>query len=134
MLTDATMYGLNGARSCTDRINARRLLDGAAPVVLPDDDQQTTDLLPVYANHGRWVVDCPCGSAQLASRDDPRFFCSECLNAWALGKWVGLEWPSAHEEIEGLLMQRPDIRTQNWNPSESVLALAIENADRGVGA
>lgn len=33
-------------------------------------------------NHNRWVVDCPCGSAQVVTPDDPRFACTECGYGW----------------------------------------------------
>lgn len=33
-------------------------------------------------NHNRWVVDCPCGSAQVASPADPRLACTECGLGW----------------------------------------------------
>jgi hypothetical protein len=134
MLGDATTYGGTSARAVIDRINIRRALEGMPLLEPPDDSEQTTDLLLAYVNHGRWVIDCPCGSAQLASREDPRFWCVECRNSWALGKWVGVEWPNQAEDIEGLLLMRPSPKTQIWNPDESVLSLAMENADQGVGA
>lgn len=31
---------------------------------------------------GRWVADCPCGSAQVVSPTDPRMFCVDCLTGW----------------------------------------------------
>ena len=31
---------------------------------------------------GRWVADCPCGSAQVVTPTDPRFACPECGTGW----------------------------------------------------
>jgi hypothetical protein len=31
---------------------------------------------------GRWVADCPCGSAQVITPADPRLACPECLAGW----------------------------------------------------
>jgi hypothetical protein len=36
----------------------------------------------VRIDAGRWVADCPCGSAQVVSVTDPRMFCVECLTGW----------------------------------------------------
>lgn len=33
-------------------------------------------------NHGRWVADCPCGSAQVVTPADPRLACTECRAGW----------------------------------------------------
>ncbi|MFB6512122.1 hypothetical protein ACFCW4_02525 [Streptomyces virginiae] len=33
-------------------------------------------------NHGRWVADCTCGSAQIVTPADPRFACPECGYGW----------------------------------------------------
>ena len=33
-------------------------------------------------NHGRWVADCPCGSAQVVTPVDQRLACPECGAGW----------------------------------------------------
>lgn len=93
-------------------------------------DQVAPDALPVHVNHGRWIVECPCGSAQLASRTDRRFFCVECGNVTFEGKWVRVEWPSDSEvaEIEQALQERPFATYQNWSPGETVQELKVETA------
>lgn len=93
-------------------------------------DQVAPDALPVKVNHGRWVVECPCGSAQLASRTDRRFYCVECGNVLFEGKWVKVEWPSDNElaVIEQTLAARPFAANQNWSPGETMRALKAENA------
>ena len=86
--------------------------------------------LTVVVNHARWIVDCPCGSAQLASRTDRRFFCPECGNLWAEGKWVHVEWPDEPEAIEEELEKRPFPKNRNWFPSETLEQLREETAER----
>lgn len=81
--------------------------------------------LPVFVNHGRWMVLCPCGSAQLASRSDRRFFCVDCGNS----TWVKVSWPEDEREIERVLGYRPDPRTRNWDPSQTVEDLRRENRE-----
>lgn len=81
----------------------------------------------VYANHGRWIVECPvCHGAQLAVRDDPRFMCVSCGNVSVGGKWRPVIWPKDHHKIEALLDGRPMAHTRNWNPGETLQSLLRE--------
>jgi hypothetical protein len=82
--------------------------------------------LPVKANHGRWVVECPCGAAQMTGRTDPRFYCVECGNALFDGKWVSVEWPKNAAAIEQELDRRPLVSNRNWFPGETVAVLRDE--------
>lgn len=84
--------------------------------------------LTVQVNHGRWIVECPCGSAQLASRTDRRFFCVECGNVMFEGKWVRVEWPADPEAVERELGRRPFAQNRNWL-GEDLQALAHETED-----
>jgi hypothetical protein len=84
-------------------------------------------------NHGRWIVSCPwCFSASMAARFDHRFFCVECLNRPAGGKWVGVDWPDNADDVESLLVMRPNPATRNWHAHETVADLLAENESRGV--
>lgn len=87
-----------------------------------------------YVNHGRWVVDCPfCLSAQLTSPRDRRFFCVECGNVNAGGRWLRVQWPDADlAQIEKNLGVRPRVETRNWTVGESVLRLQAENTANGL--
>lgn len=85
--------------------------------------------LKAEVNAGRWIVRCPCGGAQRASKVDRRFFCVDCLNEWVSGQWVRVEWPREIEAIEELLSQRPDRETASWVPGESVDDLRSQNAE-----
>lgn len=81
-------------------------------------------------NHGRWIVDCPfCPSAALVTPDDPRFFCVECGNAAAHGRWAKVIFPDDVDAIEQTLEPRP-AALQNWEPGEDVDALRVENDER----
>lgn len=60
-------------------------------------------------NHGRWVGDCPCGSAQVVSPDDPRLACTECGYGW-----MTLVFPENVAVVEASVMHElPHLR--NWN-------------------
>lgn len=84
----------------------------------------------VYANHGRWVVECPdCHAAQIASKEDKRFMCNGCANVAVAGKWRPVTWPSNDAELAALLKARPSVN-QNW-VDETVTALTNENKTWG---
>ena len=87
--------------------------------------------LRAYVNHGRWVVDCPfCGSAQLASESDRRFFCAGsdgCANHQAGHRFLPVRWPDQAAEIEEILLERPQAVNQNWQPGETLTRLLEEN-------
>lgn len=84
-------------------------------------------------NHGRWLAPCPwCASAQLASREDRRFFCIECLNLKADGKWATVVWPEQSDEIEAVLSMRPNKGNRSWLAHESLGDLLRENQTYGV--
>lgn len=93
---------------------------------------QSSKALLVVVNHARWIVRCPCGGAQIASRSDRRFFCVDCLNAWCGSKWVRVRWPDEADDIHAALARRVDPETRNWEPHETVADLEAENAAHGV--
>lgn len=90
-------------------------------------------------NHGMWIVDCPnlaCNSAQLAGPDGPghdRFFCVDCLNADVAGQWIQVDWPSPSDvaAVEAALDARPSLITRNWDHTETIGALLVENVVHG---
>ncbi|MEU9861336.1 hypothetical protein AB0D99_10690 [Streptomyces sp. NPDC047971] len=59
-------------------------------------------------NHNRWLADCPCGSAQVATPADPRFACTECGYGWAA--LVFPEDPAAVEDALAELLPHE----RNW--------------------
>jgi hypothetical protein len=50
-------------------------------------------------DHGRLIVRCPfCATgAEIVDVDDPRFFCLECLNAEAGGRFVPINVPADYQ-------------------------------------
>lgn len=89
-------------------------------------------LIP-FVNDGRWIVQCPdCGGSQLASPEMDRFFCVDCLNVGTDGNWIVVAWPDGVAAIEAALSARPDVRTRNWRPNETVGALLAENHMAGL--
>lgn len=104
----------------------------AAADRLPSKVHPTINVSPVV-NHGRWIVPCPwCFNASVASRQDRRFFCVECRNVGAAGQWVQVVWPELSEEIEAVLVMRPDPRTRIWLVTEKLDDLLRENELHGV--
>lgn len=87
--------------------------------------------VPASINHGRWIVACECGGAQLASEDDHRFFCVACLNERHGGKWRPVTWPKDRDDIEAVLRERLT-ENVNWTPEETVAQLVAENTTNGV--
>jgi hypothetical protein len=88
----------------------------------------------VYANEGRWIVECPdCRGAQLACLTDPRFMCHCCANIGNSGHWRPVVWPKNKARLEKILHAR-DIVNQNWYPGESIRQLVAENLEHGLAA
>lgn len=92
-----------------------------------------------FINQGRWMVQCPfgCGSAQVTSETDRRFFCCGplgCQNFGAGYMTVPVVWPDAdtQAQLEAALVQRP-IVFRNWTSSETLDQVLAENAARGIG-
>lgn len=81
------------------------------------------------ANWGRWIADCPspfCLSALQLQRHQPWYVCPDC------GEAGEIVWPEHLEDVERLLMMRPDPFTRNWEPGESLQDLYLENLDHGI--
>lgn len=85
--------------------------------------------VPAYANHGRWIAECPdCSGAQMASPSDYRFMCNLCANVAVGGAWRPVTWPEERDSIEALLIERP-LANQNWTPGETLDDLADEQPE-----
>ncbi|WP_426404213.1 hypothetical protein ACN9M0_24750 [Streptomyces sp. R-07] len=59
-------------------------------------------------NHGRWLADCTCGSAQIVTPTDPRMWCVECGTGW----WQ-LTFPADVTAVEESLAALP-VAERNW--------------------
>ena len=101
----------------------------------PRGDEVVGAPVAVIVNHGRWLVECPgldCSDAQHASRDDHRFFCVSCYNAFVDTRWIPVTWPDDPDAIDRALSVRP-LPYRNWN-GEPIDALLADNADPVNGA
>jgi len=88
--------------------------------------------LPVFANHGRWIVQCPeCNSAEIADWSQHHFLCTACGNAAHGGHPIPVSWPTDVEHISKLLARR-QIPNQNWFPHETIADLQQENLMNGL--
>lgn len=69
----------------------------------------------VYAriNHGRWVADCVCGSAQIVTPADPRFACPECGYGWAQ-----IQFPARPEAAEAEVSAKAPHERNWWNADD----------------
>jgi hypothetical protein len=84
------------------------------------------------ANWGRWLARCPaglCTNAMQVRRWQQRF---ECAGPGSCGWTTEISWPADPEAIEVLLAMRPESRTRNWLPGESLEQLLVENAQHDV--
>lgn len=81
--------------------------------------------LKAEINHGRWVVNCPCGGAEMADKSFKLFYCLSCMNEWLGGKWARVEFPKNAGNIEKALDKR-DVKNQNWKPGETLKQLKEE--------
>lgn len=81
-------------------------------------------------NWGRWVVDCAslfCTSALTLPPGASAMQCHDC------GRITDpILWPDQPGPIEAILSQRPDVRTRNWEPGETLLDLIKENVQHGL--
>lgn len=87
---------------------------------------------------GRWTVVCPtCGMrlpAHTSSGGRVELVrCTRCHNSAAGKRPFPVLWPSREQagRIERILACRPDVKTRNWIPGESLHMLAAENVEHG---
>jgi hypothetical protein len=81
------------------------------------------------AEWGRWIADCPapyCRSALNLALHQTIYRCWECETV------AEVVWPTYAQDIERILMMRPDPTTRNWFPGESLHDLVWENAVHGI--
>ncbi|MGW6566436.1 hypothetical protein [Streptomyces sp. NPDC054975] len=70
-------------------------------------------------NHGRWVADCTCMSAQIVTPTDPRMWCVECGTGW----WQ-LTFPEDVEAVEQETGLLPVAERNWWHPDDPARVLA----------
>lgn len=93
-------------------------------------------------NHGRWIADCPfCPGAEqiwpqgIRRAEDVAFpfgIANGILHCGTTGSTCPVDFPDERFDITRVLARRPDERTRNWFPGESVADLVAENIGHGV--
>ncbi len=80
-------------------------------------------------NWSRIVVDCPrryCTSALTLPPGWGKFQCWDC------GWTAPIVWPANLPDLVAVLALRPDPKTRNWEPGETVMDLVRENIEHGI--
>lgn len=83
-------------------------------------------------NWGIWLSRCPqryCWNAMAVELGQAIF---TCLGPGSCGTEAPIVWPPDPTAIAVLLRMRPDMRTQNWHPGETIQDLIVENAAHDV--
>jgi hypothetical protein len=62
---------------------------------------------------GRWVADCPCGSAQVVTPTDPRLACPECGTGW-----IPVVFPEDIAAAEARVAEEMPARRFWWNDDD----------------
>lgn len=85
-------------------------------------------------NHSRWLARCPfCPGAALISTREKLFWCAECRMKANAGRPMEVILPTFYQDVEALLLARPDAGNRHWNVGETVDDLAHENREHGIG-
>ena len=79
-------------------------------------------------DHGRWLVDCPCGSGVAV---DPDWDEARCFACGSVYPHVVFPAGQLRARIETTLRLRP-LSSRNWRPTESVDVLIAENIEHGL--
>ena len=111
-----------GLHLMPEAIAAKHAPDGPQGTLLGAD-------LRAFVNDDRWLAKCECGSAQVLSRDDRRFYCITCQVGWVRVIWPDDATVTAIEHVLGL---RPRPYTRSWHPDQSVQELLEENRAHGL--
>jgi dihydrofolate reductase len=85
--------------------------------------------VPVRVNWSRWISFCAtpgCTNAWQVNIGTILWMCRDC---WAV---IRPTWPADPGAIAWVLSQRPDEKTRNWLPGETITDLLMENAAHGI--
>jgi hypothetical protein len=78
------------------------------------------------ANWGRWISRCSrCPNAWRLDPGQSAWQCATC------GTVNEAQWPADPAAVEYLLMLRPEFKTRNWEPTETIEDLLRQNAEHG---
>lgn len=110
--------------------------------VVPPLDHVVLTAVPLVArvNHGQWVASCDCGAPSkvptpggVVFLDRPLIWCVRCQNGSTGRGWrrAVVPIPATRQQIETVLMLRPNVGDRNWEPSETVDDLIAQNREHG---
>lgn len=87
---------------------------------------RSSTTLPAHVSDGRWVVDCPCGSAGLASHEWGVGICVDC------GTIHAVAFPVQRKAVEETLLARPNPANRHFLPADAHRhRLTVRAAGRG---
>lgn len=92
----------------------------------PTEPWVSQDPIAAHVGAGAWRVWCPCGEAPPA---DPEWRLACCSGCGAIHDQV--EFPEEREEIERVLLKRPNHAHRNWQAGETIDGLRRENLAHG---
>lgn len=100
---------------------------------VPDLDMISDEIaVDAVISSNRVIVKCGCGWECPVWLATPQIFCPQCRNKVTGGSWLEVLLPDNFDDILTVLEKRPDPRTRNWNPSETVEDLIRENEEHGI--
>ena len=102
----------------------------AVPILVAGRALQPAGVTFARCNWGRWIADCAsphCTSALQLEYMQPSMTCRDC--GWPTGHIV---WPDDPAAITYVLSLRPDEKTRNAEPGETVDMLVAENVAHGI--
>lgn len=79
---------------------------------------------------GEWLIDCACGAG--AALEPAWGGVARCFACGAVHANVILPTEADRLNIEHVVAARPHAKNRWWSPGETLLDLALENAERGV--
>lgn len=121
------------------RVARRGVLIPPIATVAEDAAPALAYVNPLPDGSVRWIAECPdCRAAGKTAAEyvwlaTPLLFCMRCGNAAIDGRWRRVLIPADREEIERLLLVRPDPGDRAWMPNESLDDLREQNASLGIG-
>lgn len=88
-----------------------------------------TDSAPRQAriDHGRWLLDCDCGSGVGCDPTWPDARCFGCGTVYPT-----VVYPASRARIEAALLKRVKVEVRNWALHETAADLEAENDARGL--
>jgi len=96
---------------------------------MPDNQPVLRDSNYARANWSRWIVDCStpyCRGAMAVMPGSPDAWCKDCGQTTER-----IVWPADVEGVEAILSMRPDWTTRNWDHTQTLDQLMLENIEHG---